>query len=216
MLVNAENQPNLTLVTVHHNVFDGTNQRHPRVVGAAAEVHAYNNLVRHWTGYGMQAALRGTLLSEANIFDAGSDKSAIKSGGRVRSRDDLVLNGAVITRDQTNVSLHRPDGYRAQVELADLALRERLTRLAGRVGPSASPPSPPPVLALPESSPSTSPPVAVSPEPDQRVAQGRVEDEAQSRAAAAVAALVTVLVVATAAVMLRRRHRRKEPPAGAR
>ena len=140
MLINAEGRPERARVTVHHNVFDGTNQRHPRVVGNV-EVHAYNNLVRHWTGYGMQAAGGGVLVSEANVFDAGSDRRAIKSGGRVSSAGDVTLNGAEITADTTRPG-PRPDGYHATIDTPNHTLQAAVDGEAGPVGAERPPAAP--------------------------------------------------------------------------
>ena len=58
-------------MTLHHNLFDGTAQRHPLIRNAT--VHAYNNVLRDWTLYGMQSSTNASLWSQANVFQAAAD-----------------------------------------------------------------------------------------------------------------------------------------------
>ena len=88
-------------VTLHHNHFERTTERHPRL--RFGKVHAYNNYYEGWGSYGAAASMLGELLSQANIYEAGWDKDAIitRSGrdpaeGYVRSVGDLALGGARI------------------------------------------------------------------------------------------------------------------------
>ncbi len=54
-------------VTLHHNVFDGTVQRHPRSV--FGKIHMYNNVLRNWGAYGVGSSFRAQTLAEGNIFE---------------------------------------------------------------------------------------------------------------------------------------------------
>ncbi|MFF5251315.1 polysaccharide lyase family 1 protein [Streptomyces leeuwenhoekii] len=55
-------------VTYHHNFFDGTDQRHPRV-RFAEPVHVYNNLYRNNRLYGVASTEDAGVLVEANYFE---------------------------------------------------------------------------------------------------------------------------------------------------
>jgi pectate lyase len=54
-------------VTYHHNFFDGTKTRHPRVRFAEG-VHVFNNLYRD-CDYGVAAVMDAAVLVEGNVFD---------------------------------------------------------------------------------------------------------------------------------------------------
>ncbi|MDQ1292852.1 MAG: pectate lyase [Actinomycetota bacterium] len=55
-------------VTYHHNWFDGTSQRHPRV-RFANPVHVYNNYYSNNSGYGVASTEGAGVLVEANYFE---------------------------------------------------------------------------------------------------------------------------------------------------
>ena len=91
-----------TRVTLHHNWFNETTQRHPRV--RHGKVHAYNNFFDKWGSYGMGCSTNSECYSEKNVFQAnllewefeailtkvGEDSAE----GEVESHDDLFLGGA--------------------------------------------------------------------------------------------------------------------------
>lgn len=88
-----------TRVTLHHNWFKDTKQRHPRV--RHGKVHAYNNFFDNWGDYAMGCSTRSECYSERNVFQPGRRLSAIvtrvgedRSDGEVESHGDLFLNGA--------------------------------------------------------------------------------------------------------------------------
>ena len=137
MLISANDshtQDSVIRVTLHHNYFLGTVQRHPRL--RFGKVHAFNNLLEDWQGYGMRIHLDGELLSESNIFDAGSDKDAIVVGSgspspHIESRNDLALNGAVIDENDPNGVFEAKNFYSYTLETADSALQSKITAQAG-------------------------------------------------------------------------------------
>ncbi|KAG8078424.1 hypothetical protein GUJ93_ZPchr0007g4412 [Zizania palustris] len=91
-------------VTIHHCLFDGTRQRHPRV--RFARVHLYNNYTRNWGIYAVCASVESKIVSQCNIYEAGEKKNVFlylkeqaadrdqSSSGRILSEGDMFLNGA--------------------------------------------------------------------------------------------------------------------------
>jgi len=59
-------------VTYHHNWFDGSNQRHPRV-RFGNPVHVYNNLYSNVGGYGVASTMNAGVLVEGNYFENTAD-----------------------------------------------------------------------------------------------------------------------------------------------
>ncbi|GAA2440387.1 right-handed parallel beta-helix repeat-containing protein [Streptomyces glaucus] len=81
-------------VTFHHNFFDGTDQRHPRV-RFAEPVHVYNNYYRNNRLYGVASTEDAGVLVEGNYFEnvahpihSGYDESG---PGRVVERNNLYV-----------------------------------------------------------------------------------------------------------------------------
>ena len=72
-------------VTIHHTWFDRTGQRNPRAV-RYSQVHAFNNLLRGWTGVGMSTANWAELASDHNLVEAGSRENALLSNASGRDR----------------------------------------------------------------------------------------------------------------------------------
>lgn len=93
-----------TRVTLHHNWFKETKQRHPRV--RHGKVHAYNNFFDKWGSYGMGCSTNSECYSEKNVFQANLldlkfDAIVTKVGedsgdGEVESHEDLLLDGAAV------------------------------------------------------------------------------------------------------------------------
>jgi pectate lyase len=59
-------------VTYHHNYFDGTNQRHPRV-RFGNPVHVYNNYYANIGSYGVASTCNAGVLVEGNYFENTDD-----------------------------------------------------------------------------------------------------------------------------------------------
>jgi pectate lyase len=83
-------------VTMHHNLFDRTGQRQPRL--RFGRVHAFNNVIDRWRSIGMAANYGGELLVERNVFVAGERaEEAVRAGadedapGRVKTTGNLLL-----------------------------------------------------------------------------------------------------------------------------
>jgi pectate lyase len=123
-------------VTLHHNAFIDTVQRHPRL--RYGRVHAYNNYYKNWDSYGIGASQDGQVLSEANIFEAGANRTAVQSKvgedprpGFVKSSGDWKLNGAVIAEREPTKVFNPRSTYGYTAEKADSALRSRLQSTTG-------------------------------------------------------------------------------------
>jgi pectate lyase len=59
-------------VTYHHNWFDGSNQRHPRV-RFGNPVHVYNNYYNNIGDYGVASTMEGCVVVEGNYFENTDD-----------------------------------------------------------------------------------------------------------------------------------------------
>jgi pectate lyase len=92
-------------VSYHHNFFDGSIQRNPRV-RFGEPVHIYNNYYLHITGYGAASQMNAGLLVENNYFDdvekptrndVGGDPGRIVARGNinVNTEDPIVVVGSV-------------------------------------------------------------------------------------------------------------------------
>ncbi|AFC27715.1 pectate lyase [Paenibacillus mucilaginosus 3016] len=81
-------------VTMHHNHFEGTDQRVPRV--RFGQVHVYNNYYSESTLYAIGVGVSAQVVSEANVFESVSspvayyDKAALP--GSVSDAGSLYLN----------------------------------------------------------------------------------------------------------------------------
>jgi pectate lyase len=82
-------------VTYHHNFFDGTAQRHPRI-RFAEPVHIYNNYYAGTSLYGVASTMDAGVVVEGNYFEnvahpilSGYDKSG---PGRVVERNNIYVN----------------------------------------------------------------------------------------------------------------------------
>ena len=127
-------------VTLHHNWFAETNQRHPRL--RFGRVHAFNNYFHHWGSYAMGASHRSQLRSEANIFEPDRNYRGIVTQvgsdpdrGEVRTDDDwrVTVNGVrAILLERNRSSVFDPaSSYSYTVDTADAALRTRIQTSAG-------------------------------------------------------------------------------------
>ena len=121
-------------VTLHHNWFKRTNSRHPRL--RFGKVHAFNNYYDRWGGYAIGCSQDGECVSEANIFRADDDRTAItrrvgddSRRGHVRSTNDRRRNGAEISEGGDVFS--PADFYAYDVEDANDGLSDRIEDNAG-------------------------------------------------------------------------------------
>ncbi|GGN07712.1 pectate trisaccharide-lyase [Lentzea pudingi] len=88
-------------VTYHHNWFDGTQQRHPRV-RFGNPVHVYNNYYGGVTDYGVASTVEGGVLVEGNYFENTQDPfhrgEGSSPGGSLVARNNHFVNSG--TGDQ--------------------------------------------------------------------------------------------------------------------
>lgn len=134
-------------VTLHHNFFNGTSERHPRL--RYGKVHAFNNYLFDWhlrsspkdpKTFGMVSAENGQLYSESNIFEAGKNKNAIvtsgddlgkSSSGNAKSVGDLFLNGAKAQLRGQDKVFNPSDYYAYTADKANNALKILLQSKTG-------------------------------------------------------------------------------------
>ena len=124
-----------TRVTIHHNWFYKTNQRHPRV--RYAKVHLYNNYYEKWGFYAVACSQESECYSEKNLYKAGDDrKKAIetKAGddnkhGKVESHGDKFENGA---EKDIKGSVFKPSDFYGYSAESTSGLANRVTNKAGK------------------------------------------------------------------------------------
>ncbi|GLY47074.1 pectate trisaccharide-lyase [Lentzea sp. NBRC 102530] len=82
-------------VTYHHNWFDGTQQRHPRV-RFGNPVHVYNNYYGGVTSYGVASTMEAGVLVEGNYFENTEDPfhrgEGSSPGGSLVARSNHFVN----------------------------------------------------------------------------------------------------------------------------
>jgi pectate lyase len=85
-------------VTYHHNWFDGSRQRHPRV-RFGNPVHVFNNFYRGVGGYGVASTCNAGVLVEGNYFENVADpyhrgEGSSPVGGLVARNNHMVNSGS--------------------------------------------------------------------------------------------------------------------------
>ena len=95
-------------VTYHHNRFDGTTQRHPRV-RFGNPVHVYNNYYQGNSGYGVASTCNAGVLVERNYFENVSHPTVTQTGdspsGNLRVINNYLVNsGAEQVRSGASVA----------------------------------------------------------------------------------------------------------------
>jgi pectate lyase len=101
-------------VTYHHNWFNGTNQRHPRV-RFGNPVHVYNNFYGGVTAYGVASTMQGGTLVEGNYFENTSDAfhcgEAASPPAAMVARNNTMVNSAGSTAACTGTVKAIPYSY---------------------------------------------------------------------------------------------------------
>jgi pectate lyase len=98
-------------VTYHHNWFDGTQERHPRV-RFAEPVHVFNNYFLNIPGYGVGSTENAGVLVEANFFENVRQPTLTDVGssspGRLVERNNIYLDSG---DPQTSGDVDEPGNY---------------------------------------------------------------------------------------------------------
>jgi len=101
-------------VSYHHNWFDGTNQRHPRV-RFGNPVHVFNNYYGGVTSYGVASTMEGGTLVEGNYFDNTTDAfhcgEASSPPGALVARNNTLVGSAGSTSGCTGTVKAIPYSY---------------------------------------------------------------------------------------------------------
>jgi pectate lyase len=101
-------------VTYHHNWFNGTVQRHPRV-RFGNPVHVYNNYYGGVTSYGVASTIEGGVLVEGNYFENTRDAyhcgEAASPPGALTARNNTLVNSAGSTSGCTGSVSGIPYSY---------------------------------------------------------------------------------------------------------
>jgi pectate lyase len=125
-------------VTYHHNFFDGTDQRHPRV-RFGDPVHVFNNYYLNNSLYGVASTMDAGVLVEGNYFENVAHPSYVgydKSGpGRLVARNNVFVNSGA---PQTAGTVTEPRTYYAYT-LDDPADVPAIVRAGVGVGRIATP-----------------------------------------------------------------------------
>jgi pectate lyase len=95
-------------VTYHHNYFDGSNQRHPRV-RFGNPVHVYNNYYRSTSGYGVASTEGAGVFVQRNYFENVSKPAIPQTGDSAEGNlkldgNHLVGSGAPVSRNPGSVA----------------------------------------------------------------------------------------------------------------
>lgn len=95
---NASEDVGRLRVSYHHNWFDGSNQRHPRV-RFGNPVHVYNNFYRGNGGYGVASTCNAGVLVEGNYFEDVDDpyhrgEGSSPDGALVARNNHFVNSGS--------------------------------------------------------------------------------------------------------------------------
>jgi pectate lyase len=102
-------------VTIHHNYFDGSEQRHPRV-RFGEPVHVFNNYYRGNALYGVASTMNAGVMVEGNYFETVPHPCYSASGyadsgpGRLVQRNNIFVGSGPC---ETNGNVAEPRGYYA-------------------------------------------------------------------------------------------------------
>lgn len=107
-------------ITIHHNYFFTTVQRHPRVRFATVDV--FNNYYYNWESYAIGSSQEALVLAEANVFEAGNRKEAIIYSfdadplpGCIKLVDNLLLNGTTVRENCPEKVFRRSSYYASDI-----------------------------------------------------------------------------------------------------
>lgn len=113
---NASEDTGHLRVTIHHNYFDGSTQRHPRV-RFGEPVHVYNNYYRAVSLYGVASTMNAGVYVEANYFSSVPYPCYSASGyadsgpGRLVSVNNVLVGSGTCETNGTVVDPHTYYNY---------------------------------------------------------------------------------------------------------
>ncbi|WP_327347247.1 pectate lyase [Streptomyces europaeiscabiei] len=125
-------------VSIHHNFFDGSRQRHPRV-RFGEPVHVYNNYYKGNAVYGVASTMNAGVVVEGNHFEGVPNPCYSASGydasgpGRLVQRNNLFAGSGTC---ETNGTVTEPRSYYSYTldPAADVPALVRAGAGTGRIG----------------------------------------------------------------------------------
>ncbi|EKX67211.1 pectate lyase [Streptomyces ipomoeae] len=125
-------------VSIHHNFFDGSRQRHPRV-RFGEPVHVYNNYYKGNAIYGVASTMNAGVLVEGNHFESSPHPCYSASGYDASGPGRLVQRNNVFTGSgacETNGTVIEPRTYYAYTldPAADVPALVRAGAGVGKIG----------------------------------------------------------------------------------
>ncbi|AVT36379.1 family 16 glycoside hydrolase [Plantactinospora sp. BB1] len=163
---NAAQDVGYLKVSYHHNFFDNTNQRNPRV-RFGDQVHVYNNYYLNTGNYGVASTENAGVIVEGNYFENVDDPYHLGEGdsgdGRLVARNNCLINSG---SGQTGGSVSNPP-YPYTVQTAcDMKAVVSAQAGVGRVGLPGGPTTNPttnPTTPAPTTPAATTPPPTSGP-----------------------------------------------------
>ncbi|MEH1101371.1 pectate lyase family protein [Micromonospora sp. CPCC 205561] len=154
---NAAQDTGRLKVTYHHNFFDSTNQRNPRV-RFGDQVHVYNNYYLDTGDYGVASTENAGVIVEGNHFENVDDPYHLGEGssgdGRLVARNNCLVNSGA---GQTGGSVSNPPYAYTVGTACDTKAVVTAQAGVGRVGLPGGPTPPPSTTAPPTATPDPTP-----------------------------------------------------------
>ncbi|WDZ82777.1 pectate lyase family protein [Micromonospora cathayae] len=150
-------------VSYHHNFFDDTNQRNPRV-RFGDQVHVYSNYYLNTGNYGVASTEDAGVIVEGNYFENVDDPYHLGEGssgdGRLVARNNCLVNSGA---GQTGGSVANPPYPYSIGTACDTKAVVTAQAGVGKVGLPGGPTTPPASTPPPTTPPATTPPPTTPP-----------------------------------------------------
>ncbi|RAO24223.1 Pectate lyase [Micromonospora noduli] len=161
---NAAQDTGRLKVSYHHNFFDETRQRNPRV-RFGDQVHVYSNYYLNTGDYGVAATENSGVIVEGNYFENVDDPyhlaEADSGPGRLVARNNCLINSGA---GETGGSVTNPPYAYTITTACDIKAVVTAQAGVGKVGLPGGPTSPPPTTPPPTTPPPTTPPPTTPPQ----------------------------------------------------
>ncbi|WP_430502629.1 right-handed parallel beta-helix repeat-containing protein [Micromonospora trifolii] len=155
---NAAQDTGRLKVSYHHNFFDETRQRNPRV-RFGDQVHVYSNYYLNTGDYGVAATENSGVIVEGNYFENVDDPyhlaEASSGPGRLVARNNCLINSGT---GETGGSVTNPPYAYTITTACDIKAVVTAQAGVGKVGLPGGPTNPPPTTPPPTTPPPTTPP----------------------------------------------------------